>query len=104
MQNKITKSEALGMVADSIGSIFTKDDVLELIGRIDTESDESVSWDDLKNFLSEYIVDNMDVDCVDTDSAEFELDGATIQLSNIEVDSYSVESIVRDAVDAYTQK
>ncbi len=62
MQNKITKSEALGMVADSIGSIFTKDDVLELIGRIDTESDESVSWDDLKNFLSEYIADNMDVD------------------------------------------
>jgi len=32
------------------------------------------------------------------------LDGSTIQLSNIEVDSYSVESIVRDAVDAYKEK
>jgi len=99
----ISKNEALELVKDSISSIFTKDDVLELINRIDTE-DTGVETYDLKDFLSEYLCDNLDSSCVDTDSAEFELDGDRITLSNVELDSFSIESVVKDAVDAYTQK
>jgi hypothetical protein len=100
MQSKITKNEALGMIADSIGSIFTKDDVLELINRIDVGG-TNVDWIDMQNFISEYICDNVDTDCVDRDTAEFDLDGNTIELSRVEFDSYSVESVVRDAFAAY---
>jgi len=99
----ISKTEALELVKDSISSIFTKDDVLELINRID-EDNTDVETYDLKDFLSDYLSDNLDSSCVDTDSAEFELDGDRITLVNVELDTYSIESVVKDAVDAYKQK
>jgi hypothetical protein len=104
MQSKmeaISKSEALELVTDSISSIFTKHDVLELINRIDAESNDVSNLSELKEFLADYLSDALGSDSVDLDSAEFELDGNTITLTNVEVDTYSIESAVRDAIDEW---
>jgi hypothetical protein len=99
----ITKNEALELVTDSASSIFTKDDVLELLNRIDADKMD-VDNNDLKDFISEYLTDNLDSSCVDDDSAEFELDGDRISLVNVELDSYSIEHVVKDAFDAWSKK
>lgn len=103
----ISKNEALELVNDSISSIFTKDDVLELINRIDANEDhemDGVDISELKEFISEYLVDNLDSSVVDNDSAEFELNGDCIVLSNVDLDTYAIDQVVKDAIEAWSDK
>ena len=91
-----TVSQTIDVVKNSPSSIFTKDDVLNLLSSI-SNGDGSMTKamvDDLMEQI-ESGINNVDPeDVVDKSTAEFSLDGNMIELDSIEVDSsYIVDEV-----------
>jgi len=98
----ITLNEMIDGVKNSISSVFTKSDVLDILNRIDvkvtevaiTESEMEELINHVRNSLG-YI--NSD-DIIDSDSVELELNGNVIEVKSIDVDTSFIEDEVEDAI------
>ncbi len=90
MENyKVTKENALASVRQSVSSIFTKEDVLYLIEKIEVGSSRVITTQQINDAIDEVVnwaerrVDNL----IDLNSAEFELNyNNQIELTGVEID------------------
>jgi hypothetical protein len=116
------KQEAINKVNEGIGSIYTKEDVINLINQIEDTQVETPSFDgepivkavmdtwtqsvqDIFNDLQSEIEDSQ---IVNMDDCEFDLEyGNKVVLSDISFDSYEIEDKIekcRDAVAEFVSK
>jgi coenzyme F420-reducing hydrogenase gamma subunit len=98
---KMKLSKAVELVENSISSIFNKQDVLALLGSIDTEPDmEHINeiFDKVKiNFA--HGLRCAEEGIVDKDNIELELNGKEISVYNVEVDLEHIESVLEEVLD-----
>lgn len=100
MVNTKTKDEVLAGVQASIGSIFTKEDVIGIIKSIKTEGGKGITRDQLIDALEAIELDDFTTKEIEIDQSEIEITydtddnngGALIVTA--EVDESSVESAV----------
>ena len=101
---KMTIEQAVAAVEIAPGSMYTREDVISLLGKIETKGG-GLSQDQIAH-LCELIcervrenADNLDVDDVcDKDSAEFELYGNEVQLSSIDVYTRGIRDAVVEGI------
>lgn len=94
----MNKDQAISKVNESVASLFTKEDVIKLIEGIETEGGLDFDINALIEHVQETIINLNDFDIVDTDSAEFSLDGSTIQLDSINIDNHNIECSIEDSI------
>ena len=100
MENyKVTKENALASVRQSVSSIFTKEDVLYLIEKIEVGSSRVITTQQINNAIDEVVswaehrVDNL----IDLDSAEFEISyNKQIELTSVDIDVESLRNALEE--------
>ena len=99
----ISLNEMIDGVKNSISSVFTKSDVLDILNRIEvkvtepefTEHEMEELIDHVRNTLG-YISSD---DIIDKDTAEFTIgDGNVLSLEDIEVDTNYIEDEVEESI------
>lgn len=87
-------------VMSSLGSMFTKEDVIKVIDSIEITEPSAINfdkdWFDDMESLIESIESDVDDISVDEDEVEFGLDGNRIYVENVDIDKSSIESTIRD--------
>jgi hypothetical protein len=97
------------LVKNSPASLFTKEDVIKLLNDVsdvpasDEDKDKPTITEDQMNELIDAVNFELGMgldsdDIVDYGSAKFELNGDTISLSSIDVDTSNVENLVEDTI------
>jgi outer membrane protein assembly factor BamA len=100
MVNTKTKDEVLAGVQASIGSIFTKEDVIGIIKSIKTEGGKGITKEQLIDALEAIELDDFTTKEIEIDQSELEITYDTDDNGNggvivtAEVDESSVESAV----------
>jgi outer membrane protein assembly factor BamA len=100
MENTKTKDEVLAGVQASIGSIFTKEDVVGIIKSIKTEGGKGITKSQLIDALEAIDLDDFTTKEIEIDQSELEITYDTDDNGNggvivtAEVDESSVESAV----------
>jgi hypothetical protein len=89
--------EAVASVQNAFPSIYTKDDVVELLTSIEIESPKSsskLSQDQINDLCRQIVAqvkenaENLDNDCIDRDSAEMSMGYSnTVELDSVEFDT-----------------
>lgn len=97
----MNKEQAIKKVWDSIGSIFTKEDVVALIEGIETEGGLDFDVSELIEHVEDAIgnIDSMDV--IDTSTADFSLSGNEINLDHVDVDTSYLQGEVSGAINEF---
>ena len=104
---KITKDEALAKVAQGVGSIYSKEDVVNLIESITVIPTASIT-EELKERIADAIADEFSYDNANL-IEDFEVDinqnygsGSTfeVELTDIGLKHYEVREIVSEVLDA----
>lgn len=101
---KMTIEQAVAAVEIAPGSMYTREDVISLLGKIETKGG-GLSQDQIAS-LCELIcervkenADNLDTeDVCDTSSAEFELNGNEICLSSVDVYTRGIRDAVVEGI------
>ena len=104
---KITKDEALAKVAQGVGSIYSKEDVVNLINSITIIETASIT-EELKDQIAEAIaaevccdnaslIDDFEVDVMMTGYGDNRFE---VELNSVDLNESRVEEIVRDVLDA----
>lgn len=92
-------------VVESLGSLFTKEDVIKVIDSIEVSQGVGMDEDKMKEIeehlesmenLIEQIESDVDDLEVDEDDVEFGLDGNRLYVENVNFDKSSIESTIRD--------
>lgn len=92
-------------VVESLGSLFTKEDVIKVIDSIEVSQGVGMDEDKMKEIeehlesiedLVETIESDLDDLSVDEDSVEFGLDGNRLFVESSDLDKSSIESTIRD--------
>lgn len=110
------KQTAINLVANNISSVFTKEDVINLIKGIDaqptlaSEDEDETNEVNVVTFTDETLEDLIEhvtnslsglfaSDIVDKDSAQFNIDGRdTIILEDIDIDNGCIEDAAAEAI------
>ena len=99
----ISLKEMIDGVRNSISTIFSKEDVLNLLSRIETKSETNEFTEEQMEELIDHVrsglqyVDSSEI--VDLDSAEFEIeDGNIIVLKDVDVDTNTIDDAVEDSI------
>jgi|DEB19_MinimDraft_3_1074340.scaffolds.fasta_scaffold177296_1 Ran GTPase-activating protein (RanGAP) involved in mRNA processing and transport len=99
----ITLSQAIDGVSNSISNIFSKEDVLRLLMRIEVNVTEPEFTEDEMQELIDHVrgglayVDSSEV--VDYDSARFEIgDGNVVELKDIDIDTDHIEDEIEESI------
>jgi hypothetical protein len=106
----MTKQEVISQVQSSLGSLFTKDDVINCLNMVVEEpkvetkvSYPSKEWlDKIKNSILERVkdVDFNDSDMYDMTEFEFDIRyGNTIEVNSYEVDACSLKNYVENQIE-----
>jgi len=113
----MTKQEAINRVNEGVGSIYTKEDVTNLINQIEDTKVETTdepqglrgdiirfisdSWEDVAEIFGELQMELRDNSIVQMDECEFSLEyGNKIELSDVSFDEYEIESKVDNCKEA----
>jgi len=96
------KLEAIKQVQECMSSVFSKEDVINLINKIDSENkfNEDLALE-IKNRIVRELMDIDERKLMDFDSAEFELSyNNTIELTNVNIDldliANTIEEVLMD--------
>jgi len=104
---KMTKDEALAKVAQGVGSIYSKEDVVKLIESITIIPTASIT-EELKDRIADAVADELTYDNSDL-IEDFEVDiqqnygsGTTfeVEVTDISLEHYKLREIVSDVLDA----
>ena len=104
---KMTKDEALAKVAQGVGSIYSKEDVVNLIESITVIPTASIT-DELKERISDAVADELNYDNMSL-IEDFEVDiqqnygsGTTfeVEVTDVSLKHYEVREIVSEVLDA----
>ena len=111
----MTKENVIAKVQDSLGSLFTKDDVINCINMVEEQKVEEVRpmmltypnkfWlDKIKNGILERIreTDFNDSDNIEISETEFSIRyGNTIELDSFEVDGSSLRNYIENEIEDF---
>ena len=99
----ISLQEMIDGVRNSISTIFSKEDVLNLLSRIEIKSETNEFTEEQMEELIDHVrsglqyVDSSEI--VDLDSAEFEIgDGNVLELKDVNIDTDHIEDEVEDSI------
>ena len=99
----ISLKEMIDGVRNSISTIFSKEDVLNILNRIEKGSEGNEFTEEQMEELIDHVrsglqyVDSSEI--VDLDSAQFEIeDGNTIVLKDVDVDTNGIEDEIEDSI------
>ena len=85
-----TTEEVIYIVNNNYSSVFSKQDVLDLIQSIEVKKENPITKGMLVDFVTEYITTQLEQlesqDIVDFSSAQFDLNGCEISLEDVDVD------------------
>ena len=104
---KMTKDEALAKVAQGVGSIYSKEDVVKLIESITVIPTASIT-DELKERIADAVADELNYDNMHL-IEDFEVDiqqnygsGTTfeVEVTDVSLKHYEVREIVSEVLDA----
>jgi len=88
---KVSIEQAVVKVNECMSSVFTKEDVLNLLQSIEMKKENLVTKEMLVTFVTDYVetqVERLDAgDILDLSSAEFELNGNEITLESVDIDT-----------------
>jgi hypothetical protein len=94
------------LVKNSPASLFTKEDVIKLLNDVSdvpagdedkvTITDEQI--EELIDAVRSELSMGLDNNLVDYDSAQFELNGNKIELTDVDIDTDPIEDIAEDAI------
>lgn len=99
LASKRTVNETVELVKESVSSIFTKEDVLNLLANIESSGTLDRAMVDRLLELIEDNLRNVDgEDMIDKSTAEFSLNGNEIELEGVELDTTYVFDEVENAV------
>jgi hypothetical protein len=97
---------AIELVKNSPASLFTKEDVIKLLNDVSdvpagdedkvTITDEQI--EELIEAVRSELSMGLDNNLVDYDSAQFELNGNKIELTDVDIDTDPIEDIAEDAI------
>ncbi len=97
---------AIELVKNSPASLFTKEDVIKLLNDVSdvpagdedkvTITDEQI--EELIDAVRSELSMGLDNNLVDYDSAQFELNGNKIELTDVDIDTDPIEDIAEDAI------
>ena len=93
------KDLVLHSVKHSVSSIFTKEDVINLINSIEEGSSRKITTDDIARAIDQtiYWIENNSDRLIDEDSAEFELDyNNRVTLSNVNIDTEEIREALEN--------
>jgi hypothetical protein len=97
------KLEAIKQVQECVSSVFSKEDVIKLINKIEGGLNEDLFLE-IKKQISTLIMDIDEKRLIDLDSAEFELTyNNTIQLSSVNIDLDLITDIVEEVLMDYVE-
>ncbi len=104
---KMTKDEALAKVAQGVGSIYSKEDVVKLIESITVIPTASIT-EELKDEIAEAVgrelsCDNGNLisDCeIDVSQSGYGGSSFEVEVNDVELDEFRVAEIVREVLDA----
>jgi hypothetical protein len=109
--NPITRTiqEVTALVNGNFSSVFTKQDVLDLIQSIEVKKENLITKESLVDFVTEYVeaqVEQLDAgDILDLSSAQFDLNGNELTLENVDIDTRdltrNILGEIDDAVDTF---
>jgi hypothetical protein len=110
------KQTAINLVSNNISSVFTKEDVINLLKSIDADpklasEDDEDEVDEIHVFTDEtikeliehvqYSIDSLFLDdIIDKDTASFSLDGNSIILEDVDMTG-NLEDIVGDSIEEF---
>ena len=106
--NSLTIAEAIQKVEQGFGSVYTKEDVISLLNALKVDGgSEATSMKDvikelknLKNKIVDKVMENMESEVIDYDSASFTIEyDNKIQIDSIDLDDYQVEMAIKTAID-----
>jgi len=113
---KLNLAQAISLLESdqNFGSIYTKQDVLMLLNRIETAPQENNDIDidsiveDIENEICS-IIDNLESDdCIEYDTASFRLDGNEIELYSVDLNTYNIRDafsrLSRDIKHQFTER
>lgn len=86
-------------IQDSPSSIFTKEDVLNLLNKVNKSHFTQTLADEMRYEINNQLKTLNEDEIVDFDSANFDLDDNKIILQGIEVDLSKIESIIETVLD-----
>ena len=103
----LTSAIALLESENNLSTIYTKQDVLNLLNRIETGPNNEFKISEyLNTFIRcligtyEHEINNMETeDLIDRDSATFELSGNEIYLDSISINDYNLEKKLEDIIE-----
>ena len=96
---KVTKENAIASVQSSVSSIFSKEDVINLINSIEEGSSRKVTTEDIERAIDQTIswIENNSDRLIDEDSAEFELDyNNRVSLTNVNIDTEEIREALEN--------
>ena len=105
----LTTTTAIELVNQSTGSLFTKQDVIDILNRIeDKPTEHEIDFSKFKELLFEEFGNTCwDEDIVDKDSADFRLSWKEIELDSIEIDEHALKNkfkgLIDDAISNYKE-
>jgi hypothetical protein len=92
------KLEVIKQVQECVSSVFSKEDVIKLINKIEGGLNEDLALE-IKKQISTLIMNIDERKLIDLDSAEFELNyNNTIELSNVNIDLDIITDIVEEVL------
>jgi alkyl sulfatase BDS1-like metallo-beta-lactamase superfamily hydrolase len=92
------KLEIIKQVQECVSSVFSKEDVIKLINKIEGGLNEDLALE-IKKQISTLIMNIDERKLIDLDSAEFELNyNNTIELSNVNIDLDLITNIVEEVL------
>ena len=104
---KMTKDEALAKVAQGVGSIYSKEDVVKLIESITVIPTASIT-EELKERIADAVADELNYDNMDL-IEDFEVDiqqnygnsnSFEVEVNDVSLEHFKVREIVSDVLDA----
>jgi len=104
-----TTEEVIYIVNNNYSSVFSKQDVLDLIQSIEVKKENPITKEMLVDFVTEYITTQAEQleaqDIVDFSSAQFDLNGCELSLEDVDIDSDDLRrnmlGEIDDAVDTF---
>ena len=104
MQNKITIEEAVKQINEGFSSIYSKDDVLNLLSVLETSSGQFEITDEMVRELSSNIAEALENEGTDiVDDYELSMNYKEVELDSIDLNEGKIKAAVRDALEAYIE-
>jgi len=101
----MTIAETVASVQNAPGSMYTREDVISLLNRIEVPlTSSSLDEEQVRELIKKVIKTiedngrNLDNDCIDTGSAEFSLNYNEVQLDSVDFDTDAVTSTLTDGL------